>query len=776
MNVLVALSVLGLRRGANASTARRACLRLLEKHPSECANASSRLEPRSSRSPSLLGFVVFLGLSVLHCMAMTQRSRADTPDLYRYADAAWKELIETHARGRDQFNQVCALGDEKLCEASKAWSLGVSGECAQLQKEAKTFARIFARSKAKEAFGGDYVVAYVDAYTIWICSQSAPAQAKDSGWTPLPGEWKSHEAYVALLGAARERARANLLGRYDAHLAEHPNDVVASVERCGFIADTQEEVDEWDEETQSLELADCTAQLANDFPHEEKAITFRLTHAWGDERVALAEQTLKDPAVRWTQLTRARALLLYAEALAFMGQTKKAARAAKEAMTAHSGVDGSLFIANYLVEKGRNQDAISVLRHQLARTETPAALLNKARLLDQLAAYDAALEALELVRAQDPTLVDVRLHAHVLAGLGHTQQARERYAEAGQGWNRPRVLRELFELDLNSGRDEQALASYRALRDEGFEADPLLRQRVRLFARFPTLPWQARDVWGGLYLLLLLVAASLAPALVFVPVHYLGLILRQGRAPHAPSQWTLRRAWGVCAAWLVADCFAAYFFMYEGIEDWMGTAAEVPPDSADLAKLGLATCFAGLPVLVAARCALARTHHPCAWRPKQFAREVLRAVLITSAIAFVYMAIVKGLGLYELLAGDTPPAVTTQTNTMAIMRATARHYGLPGVALLAMFAAPLVEELLFRVVLLDAFERHLPIKLATLVQATAFAVLHDNWIAWPVLLLVGVQAARLRRRSGSIHASIAFHAVWNTFPTLMIWLATRGPH
>jgi len=97
-----------------------------------------------------------------------------------------------------------------------------------------------------------------------------------------------------------------------------------------------------------------------------------------------------------------------------------------------------------------------------------------------------------------------------------------------------------------------------------------------------------------------------------------------------------------------------------------------------------------------------------------------------------------------------------------------------GLALLVVSLGPLVEELLFRGVLLSALLRHMRAGWAIALGAVLFALVHLPdlgflWYGLPNLALLGAMAAWLRLRSGSIWPAVLVHAINNLF-AVMAWL------
>ncbi|MBD8879413.1 CPBP family intramembrane metalloprotease [Rhodanobacter sp. 7MK24] len=95
-------------------------------------------------------------------------------------------------------------------------------------------------------------------------------------------------------------------------------------------------------------------------------------------------------------------------------------------------------------------------------------------------------------------------------------------------------------------------------------------------------------------------------------------------------------------------------------------------------------------------------------------------------------------------------------------------------------AGPLVEELLFRGVLLSALLRRLRTAWAVLVSAVLFALvhlpdLHWLWYALPNLALLGVALAWLRLRSGSLWPAVIAHGCNNLLAMAALFASLHQP-
>ncbi|MDH2425932.1 type II CAAX endopeptidase family protein [Sphaerisporangium sp. TRM90804] len=88
---------------------------------------------------------------------------------------------------------------------------------------------------------------------------------------------------------------------------------------------------------------------------------------------------------------------------------------------------------------------------------------------------------------------------------------------------------------------------------------------------------------------------------------------------------------------------------------------------------------------------------------------------------------------------------------------------------------PLGEELLFRGVVANALLRYGPV-VGVLSSSAIFALAHGVNIVLPTAFVVGVMAAEVMRRSGSIWPAVALHAVHNTgLPLFVLITGFAGP-
>lgn len=97
------------------------------------------------------------------------------------------------------------------------------------------------------------------------------------------------------------------------------------------------------------------------------------------------------------------------------------------------------------------------------------------------------------------------------------------------------------------------------------------------------------------------------------------------------------------------------------------------------------------------------------------------------------------------------------------------------IVLLAIFAivlAPIVEELIFRGCLYRFLKSQSTLLAAQIMSGILFSLIHFNLFSFLPLVIVGILLARVYEKSGSILTPICFHALFNGFNLLILFLGS----
>lgn len=90
--------------------------------------------------------------------------------------------------------------------------------------------------------------------------------------------------------------------------------------------------------------------------------------------------------------------------------------------------------------------------------------------------------------------------------------------------------------------------------------------------------------------------------------------------------------------------------------------------------------------------------------------------------------------------------------------------------MMAVIVAPVVEEVIFRGCIYRFLKSQTTLLGAQVISGAVFAFLHGNLLSFVPLILVGVLLARAYEKTGSLAVAIWFHAFFNAFSLLMLFI------
>lgn len=439
-----------------------------------------------------------------------------------------------------------------------------------------------------------------------------------------------------------------------------------------------------------------------------------------------------------------------------------AAGHARYALELDAAADVRLIVAQALIDDRDAAGAVRVLAapfdphaaddtyyavNKMALLAAAGATAEVAALHDALRAGEryynrsAVIDALLAVKAEDRARAELELFS------------KNAYGSAG--------ARRLFYFELEHGTTEQALVAYEVLRDHGWAADPLGVLRVSLQVREISLRIRARDFLAIVGFTLAAASIAVACAIPIMLVHYRGLARRaRANEPYPVGAWRLRDAWLASFLFSVASLVAGYTVgpfdvNADGSGAWWSGLTDAQMARLNVVGSALALAFL-LPVAARGRTADAR------WWGEQ--GKVVRGMGLAVAIALLLRV-----PMLIAFAADSEMvrSAVFELEIWQLLEHIRASFGI-GVALwLVVVFAPVVEEFVFRGVLLRAFAAHLNFWAANLFQAVLFAAMHLDPSAFPYLVLVGAAAGWLARRSGGLAAPIALHVVFNLVAALI---------
>ena len=593
-----------------------------------------------------------------------------------------------------------------------------------------------------------------------MAAVSAAAGAPDADQTV--------DALTARVQDAHTAGYVTALQEFDALQAEYPGDVELHIGKCRFLQRFA-----WAEDAPIERAAEdyeqCQQQLREGPLADNASVQLYLLDNQYGEAAINAGEKLRDAARGWAPQERARLFetLSYRYSSVNEKESNYYSRLAVEAWPASK-------LRIDVAETWFTQGAFEKARNLVETTPRDAwdglPVYRAAVLLLRAGAPAAAAALLQQRDGGDSDWTTQLLRAAALGEAGEVGPARTLFDEIFARHDHPAIrdLRRHVAFELQHGDALQATAAYRRLRDAGFEADPFARYRLELAVRHPLSPWQWRDVPGILLMLLVLAGAALLPSAVVAGVHYRSLAKRaRGIAPEE-GRWGLGHVWYALAAFLVGGALATYLFAYDvfaGLFSEESAFNGTPLDPVAAARLLLAEAvIAALLLLPLLRgidlkgLLLGRTRllPTIGWS--------LLALLVVRIIAIAYTRI---FGAFQ------ETAALGDVTTFSIQAAQLRYGGFAALGVVAVLV-PLVEEFVFRGVVLQGLARHIRFGWAALLQAVVFAAMHESLASLPVIFMLGLAAAWLVRRTGGLLAPMLMHSLNNTAALGAINVATRA--
>lgn len=599
-------------------------------------------------------------------------------------------------------------------------------------------------------------------WAVLLLAGGAHAHAELLALAPAPVEAfapGSHERFATRVVSAQSAEYAAVVKAYDDHLALHPDAYRVQIERCRFIQRFAYSEDSFIEGSED-DLENCRKAL-NEGPHkrEPAVLLYDLENSYKEEDIATAEKLLPESRL-WPKADRVSLLELLSQRISARNPDA-AAGYAIDAVELDPGSSVLLAAVDRWVQLGAKETALRLLRNAPESTWERIPRTTAAQTFIDLGDAKAAAALLRGADKLDEYGGSLTL-ARALSAAKEFDAARKLYRESITGEYIPNSTRvEVFQFELRHGTADEAAKAYQELRDHGYWTDPLARQRMGLLFSSPGAPWYFRDALGLLTLVGLMMLFFLVPLLVVMPVHYRGLARRvASREPDLSAPlWKLRHAIYAMGAFLLAEYLGLYIYAPQILEAMLpGTEIYVTETVTDLVlgKYLLVSTVAAL-LLVA---------------PLMYQRS-FREVLLGrwSILKHVLVGVGCGIGLKFLaaiigIATHDPGALGSDT-TRAIQGMN-EQFGL-GVALLMVAGiTPIVEEFIFRGVLLQSFRGEVSFWFAALLTSLAFTLMHESWTDMPFLFVFAMVAALVVRRSGGLLGPIILHCVNNAIAVYTI--------
>ena len=588
------------------------------------------------------------------------------------------------------------------------------------------------------------------------CAQAREGLHLDIALNGVPQAYDVGE--FSQVDANLQIALDSMLDRIDLQIADVPWDVALRAARCRAILDFAYsfEYSEWVDDVYK-KYDECLSELGQLFPEHAEVVLLRFQGMAYQEQIEAAAPYVDElDRLRWTAGQKARFYTLLATAADYLGDVNAGIYAAR-ALNADANAGTRLIFATNASVNGDNDGVRQALVSPVERIDEDDlwSLANRLPLLSEIGEHDAVLEIYDHLRDSE-TYYAHREAADALIAAGEIELAREELAqyEEFDPWADLDEF-ERFSFEYRHGSPAQALTAYNEWRDLGWTGDFLGINRIAVQFRDFTLPWQARD-WlfiGGFLITASLLALSAALPISFV--HYRGLIVRaRSNTPYPGGLWQLRHAWQATFLFGMSSVIALYFsgpaLLTSASEEFLFLEMA----GEQLANVAMIESVLTI-VLLMPLARLASRDRQSIWRENW---SLPKALLIGMAVALVLR--IPFFVFTEFLSA-TDISEFTDSALMQMLTALRDTYGTATAYWMVVLLAPVVEEFVFRGVLLKSFSKHISATGANAFQALLFALAHMEAQQIPYLFVVGFVAGVLAKRSGGLAAPIAMHAVFN---------------
>ena len=551
-----------------------------------------------------------------------------------------------------------------------------------------------------------------------------------------------------------------ILNRYRGALGTHTNDAALALSQCKFISSFAWSEDVPWSDAAANDLQDCSNSLEKRFSDNPDVRLFMLDRRYSAEAIAYGTP-LVERSKDWTNTQRAH---LHASLSRAYSVTKDTSRSGQEALLTVQLDPGNERLNDairYLVGAGKTQDAVALL----AAAPVPKLQWQETMRIDTAASLlPAASARAELERAQKAGFkIDAYTTARVLFSAGDVAGAQKALTADTSSRKFESPQNKQLRLDVAfASHDGKAAAAVLADQYQKTQnAYPLTFAYAHVLALSPSAAGQAGVSSVGWVLFGELLAFVAAPGLILFPAHYRGTVRQRVGKVSMPlfGRVGLRHAWYALTVFFFALYFVAMFRQGTATLSTSGSGVTHVEPPGTFAVTHLWTLAIAATGLLFVACTLTWREWIGTGRWK--AKWVLVALLPYIVVLLSYLA-----NRHALIEA-------TKSNYWAVnlIHGAVAIGGLPlAFALLSVFV-PLVEEFVFRCSLLGGLTRHISFGWANVLQAALFALMHNDSKHYFQLLVMGLTAGWLAKKSQGLAMPVVLHAVNNAIFVYLVAVA-----
>lgn len=560
--------------------------------------------------------------------------------------------------------------------------------------------------------------------------------------------YESHEVFVTEVSESYKNTYQDVLSQYDAHILQNPDDVLALTEKCQFIEIySYAESDLIYFESLSDDLTECNAQVEEHPENHPDRLLYELTRLWGEEATEKYDEIYNSGIDEWTHLQKVRFFQ-------WMENTQKWSSEYDPDIPHNAYLETNdpqfaLGAAIYELESGNKNKALELLEYQQAKVIQDRMKL--ANLYVDLGLTDKAKGV--LANFEDESGVNdievIKMKSSIDDEYSPTIGQIIKIKEA---WNGDANLQELFGHAIDIESYHLAKIIYQTWTSGDIWTDPFKYHKFKLYKASGQWNWNIQDFYAVLIWVAVVVICFIISFIVIAPVHYRGLYRRvHNKKPlESLTNWNLKHALFLATIFSLAGTVLYIVYQYDSFYSTFFMDEEMPFSSEN--GLNSKIYFINAVVMLIMSLLIFK-HGKSLFKVSSLG--FLKSLIIAVGVFVIFK--------FFIVAGMFAMKLSTLSAAFDIVKLTISdiysNYGTLITFLTIAFLTPLIEEYLFRGVLLNSFTKHITFGWANIIQSGIFSLIHESHYIHHFIF--GLIVGYFVKAQKHLYGAIIFHMINN---------------
>ena len=582
----------------------------------------------------------------------------------------------------------------------------------------------------------------------------------------------SYKDFTKTLTNSKEDRYNLILSQYEAYIKLNPKDIKVQIYKCKFIGTAY--YDEYEDYNLKYdETQECVDALAEKYPDQPKVLLYKLDYTYGEKREPLLEKLIElyqSKTLDW-DVEDISNLFEIGSNFYTENDDNKAIEYAELAEKHNDTLDLSLLKTKAYLRLDNEEKARESILKNLDAKHPNWVLNEKGELLISLDQDAEAIKLYDRIKAQDSSFsTNESLYKIFLKKENYIQARTYLVSDTLATWNKTNYLQKLANHDLKYSDPEVAIRSLRRMYKESYYDDYFGIKRLRLAIKSPSYYWSFGEISHLLVLVFFVLLLLAIPYLWLLPIYSLSNYYNFKKVKEAvklPGNWTLRHFWLISFFYILTLFILIIFFNYQeelnyyfNIVDYSDTVVE----ETDLISANAQLLFSAL-LLVFTLLLINKKRLQFIFRTN----NTLRQTIGLSILFLIFNNfLLRILGTFVDIS-DGAEYISALLNAKEEIQSLLNEYGFYITVLVVAVIVPFYEEIIFRGIILTSSEKHLGFKVANVIQASLFALVHFNLSLFIFYFTFGIVTGYFVRRSGGLATGIVFHMVNNFVVTVALY-------